>query len=100
VAENLFNVWTIDRGATVSATTESIFAEWEWQLPLQIKVSDRFTWYYSLKSAESGFENQFDLSKQLTEHVRLGFRHEARDEIPNADVSDYTLWRIILGVDF
>lgn len=100
VAENLFNVWAIDRDASLSTNTESLFAELEWQLPYAIKVSDRFAWYYSIRTGEDGFENRFDLSKQLTENLHIGFRHEAREQIPNTDVSDYTLWRVLLGLDF
>lgn len=100
VAENLFNVWTIDRDVRVSTNTESLFTECEWQLPWAVRLADRFRWYYSLETGENGFENQFDLSKQLTANLHLGFRHEARADIPNADVGDYTLWRVLLGLDF
>ena len=101
VAENLFDLWVLSpiRSHTAS-NTESIFFESELTLPYRIAVTDRGSLFYAFGNGGTGWENQLEISKKLTETLSLGMRHEVRLDTPGIDVSNYTLWRFMVGLDF
>ena len=101
VAENLFDVWQISDPVSHSASTvESLFLEADWKLPWRMTVTERGVWYYSIASGRDGWENKVDLNKKLTETFTVGIRHETRHNNPNVHVQDYTLLKLLMGIDF
>jgi len=101
VAENIFNVWqTTEPQSSSKDTAESLFAELDWKLPWRMTLTERGVWYYSLASAEDGWENKVELDKKLTETFTIGVRHEIRYHSPDAHVQDYRLLKLLMGVDF
>jgi len=102
VAENFVDLWfwALGRRFHISTNMESLFAEIELDLPYAIRITGRGTWYYSLRSGDSGYENQAEISKKLTDTLSIGLRQEMRKNIPGTDVSHFSLWRVFLGMDF
>ncbi|WP_175414824.1 DUF481 domain-containing protein [Nibricoccus aquaticus] len=101
VAENFFNVWAIhNREEKSYEHVESLFFEAEATLPWRITITERGVWYYSLKDATQGWENEFEFSKKLTDSLSLGVRHEFRQNNPDQRVQDYERLRFLIGYDF
>jgi hypothetical protein len=100
VAENFFNVWAIDDEAKSYEHIESAFFEAEMALPWRITLTERGVWYYAIKDATQGWENEFEFSKKLTDSLSLGLRHEFRRNNPDSRVQDYERLRLLIGYDF
>ena len=101
VAQNFFDVWvTAPETDRTSATSASVFGEVEWKLPWRINLVERGVWYPPLNIERSGWENRIELNKKLTETLSVALRHETRQNNPDARVRDYTLLRVLLGLDF
>ncbi len=101
VAENLFDVWqTSDPVSHSASTVESLFLEADWKLPWRMTVTERGVWYYAIASGRDGWENKVDLNKKLTETFTVGIRHETRHNNPDVRVQDYTLLKLLMGIDF
>ncbi|WP_438481422.1 DUF481 domain-containing protein [Oleiharenicola lentus] len=101
VSENLFDTWgmTAIRSHT-SRTIESAFVEAELKLPWRITLTDRSVYYYAVSSGDSGWENNFELSKRFTETLSTAIRHEIRSGTPDSRVQDYTRLKLMIGLDF
>jgi hypothetical protein len=101
VAENIFNVWqTSPPESSSKDNAESLFAELDWKLPWRMTLTERGVWYYSIESQRDGWENKLELDKKLTETFTVGIRHEVRHNSPDVHVQDYTLLKLLMGVDF
>jgi len=101
IAENLFDVWqTSEPTSHTASTVESLFVEADWKLPWRMTLTERGVWYYSIASGRDGWENKIELAKKLTETFTIGIRHEARHNNPDARVQDYTLLKLLMGIDF
>lgn len=100
VAENFFNVWSLDTDEKSSEHVEAAFLESEFHLPWRVSITERGMWYYSIKESTQGWENQFELSKKLTDSLSLGVRHELRKNNPDSRVQDYERLRFLIGYDF
>ena len=101
VAENLFDVWqTTDPRSHSASTVESLFLEADWKLPWRITITERGVWYHSIASGQDGWENKLELDKKLTETFTIGVRHETRHNNPDVRVQDYTLLKLLMGIDF
>ena len=101
VSENFFDVWvTAPQSDRTSETSASTFAEVEWSLPWRIQLIERGVWYPPVKSKLNGWENRIELNKKLTETLSVAVRHETRQNNPDERVRDYSLLRILVGLDF
>lgn len=101
VAENLFNIWRLEpKIRQYFAHTEALFFEAELTLPYHIAITDRGSWYYAFSDGATGWENQFEVAKKLSETLSLAVRQEVRHNTPGLEVKNYTLWRFLLGLDF
>ena len=100
VAENFFNNWDIVTDSEHSARVESVFLETNVNLPWRIVLTERAVYYYSFETGGDGWEHQFELTKKLTDTLSLGLRHEARYNAPDVRSADYSLLRVLLGLDF
>jgi len=101
VAENVFDVWQLTEPRTHEQNNaESLFLEADWQLPWRMKVTERGVWYHTFSSGQDGFENKIELDKKLTETFIVGLRHETRQNNPDVRIQDYTLLKLLLGIDF
>lgn len=100
VAENIFDLWTLDTDEHSTRDTQSLFAEIDWELPWRISINGRATWYYSLATNDRGREDQFDVTKKFSDTLSLGLRWESRQNNPDERIADYSLLRFQLGVDF
>ncbi len=101
VSENRFDVWITEPRDTHEGTNaESIFVEAEWELPWRITLSERGVYYYDLSTKEDGWENKFQVDKKLTETLSIGILHELRYNNPDVRVADYSLLRLLIGLDF
>jgi hypothetical protein len=101
VSENLFDVWVTDPFSQHTAqTSESAFAEIEWTLPWKLRLTERGVWYYSFANNTDGWENRVELNKKLTETLSVAIRHETRHNNPDVRTQDYTLLRLLIGLDF
>ncbi len=101
VAENIFNVWQTSPPESKSPDrAESLFAELDWKLPWRMNLTERGVWYYSIASSRQGWENKLELDKKLTETFTVGVRHETRHNSPDVHVQDYTLLKLLMGIDF
>jgi hypothetical protein len=101
LAENLFDVWQTSEPTThTTSTVESLFVEADWKLPWRMSLSERGVSYYSIATGREGWENKMELIKKLTETFSVGVRHETRRNAPEIHVQDYTLLKLLMGVDF
>jgi hypothetical protein len=100
VAENFFNVWSLDDDEKSYEHVESLFFEAEATLPWRITVTERGVWYYSIKDNTEGWENEFEFAKKLTDSLSVGIRHEFRQNNPDSRVQDYERLRFLIGYDF
>ena len=101
LAENRFDLWVLTPVyGHASAYAESAFLELELQLPYGIRITDRGTWYFTGGEGKFGRENQLEIAKQLGDGFLLGVRHEVRKDVPASQASNYSLWRILLGLEF
>jgi hypothetical protein len=100
VAENFFNVWSLDDDEKSYEHVESLFFEAEASLPWRITVTERGVWYYSIKDNTQGWENEFEFAKKLTDSLSVGIRHEFRQNNPDSRVQDYERLRFLIGYDF
>jgi hypothetical protein len=101
IAENLFDVWqTTPPESHTTSTVESLFLEADMKLPWRMTLTERGVWYYSIASGRDGWENKVDLNKKLTETFTVGIRHETRHNNPDVRVQDYTLLKLLMGIDF
>jgi hypothetical protein len=101
LAENVFDLWQVSPPAShTSKTAESAFLEADWQLPWQMKLTERGVWYYSINTGKDGWENKLELDKKLSETFTVGIRHEVRYNNPGVRVQDYTLLKLLVGIDF
>ena len=101
LSENLFDVWVVAPDSRHAAqTSESIFAELEWSLPWRLRLTERGVWYPPFRSGSEGWENRLELNKKLTETLSVAIRHETRTNNPDVRIQDYTLLRLIVGLDF
>jgi hypothetical protein len=57
-------------------------------------------WYYSINTGKDGWENKLELDKKLSETFTVGIRHEVRYNNPGVRVQDYTLLKLLVGIDF
>ena len=101
LSENLFDVWVVAPDSRHAAqTSESIFAELEWSLPWRLRLTERGVWYPPFRSGSEGWENRLELNKKLTETLSVAIRHETRTNNPDVRIQDYTLLRLLVGLDF
>jgi hypothetical protein len=101
LSENLFDVWVVAPDSSHAAqTSESIFAELEWSLPWRLRLTERGVWYPPFRSGSEGWENRLELNKKLTETLSVAIRHETRTNNPDVRIQDYTLLRLLVGLDF
>ena len=101
IAENLFDLWqVVPPKSHNSKTAESLFLEADWKLPWQMTLTERGIWYYSFNTGRDGWENKIELDKKLTETFTVGIRHEVRYNNPGVRVQDYTLLKVLMGIDF
>ena len=101
LSENLFDVWVVAPDSRhVAQTSESIFAELEWSLPWRLRLMERGVWYPPFRSGSEGWENRLELNKKLTETLSVAIRHETRTNNPDVRTQDYTLLRLLVGLDF
>jgi hypothetical protein len=101
LSENLFDVWIVAPYTRHSSqTSESIFAEMEWSLPWRLRLTERGVWYPPFRSGSDGWENRLELNKKLTETLSVAIRHETRTNNPDVRIQDYTLLRLLVGLDF
>lgn len=101
VAENVFDVWQTTEPTTHEQNNaESFFLEADFKLPWRMKVTERGVWYQSIATGQNGFENKIELDKKLTETFIVGLRHETRQNSPDVRIQDYTLLKLLLGMDF
>ncbi len=101
LSENLFDVWaTRPVRRHTAQTSESAFAEIEWTLPWKLHLTERGVWYYSFANNTDGWENRIELNKKLTETLSVAIRHETRHNNPDVRTQDYTLLRLLIGLDF
>lgn len=99
-SENLFDTWVTPIDSHTSQTVESLFAEFEANLPWRITLTDRAAWYYSIASSTDGWENRFEINKKLTETLTVGVRHEVRRNDADLRSADYERLRMLFGFDF
>ena len=101
LSENRFDVWiTEPTGSHEGTNVESVFVEAEWVLPWRITLTERGVYYFDLASKDDGWENKFQVDKQLTETLSIGLLHELRENSPDVRVSDYRLLKLLIGLDF
>ena len=101
VSENFFDVWvTAPESDRTSETSASTFAEMEWSLPWRIQLTERGVWYPPFKNKLNGWENRIELNKKLTETLSVALRHETRQNNPDERVRDYSMLRMLVGLDF
>ena len=101
LAENVFDVWQLTEPRIHEQNNaESLFLEGDWALPWRMKITERGVWYHTFSSGQDGFENKVELDKKLTETFIVGLRHETRQNSPDVRIQDYTLLKLLLGVDF
>jgi hypothetical protein len=101
LSENLFDVWVLVPVSRHTAqTSESAFAEVEWTLPWRLRLTERGVWYPPFRSGTDGWENRVELNKKLTETLSVAVRHETRRNNPDVRIQDYTLLRLLVGLDF
>ncbi|MDB6167187.1 MAG: hypothetical protein JWM88_51 [Verrucomicrobia bacterium] len=101
MAENVFDLWQIvPPESHNSKTAESVFLEADWKLPWAMTLTERGVWYYSINTGRDGWENKIELDKKLTETFTVGIRHEVRYNNPGVRVQDYTLLKLLIGIDF
>lgn len=100
VAENFFDTWDTSQNTHTSARVESLFAEADLKLPWRIVVTERAVYYYTIATGNTGWENQFEITKKLTDTLSLGLRHEVRYNDPDLQSQDYSLLRFLVGFDF
>lgn len=101
VSENLFDVWVLTPDGTHdSRTTEAVFTENEFKLPLGLLLSQRGTYYFSLTSGGDGWENRVELTKKFTKTLSTAVRHEVRRGSPDGKSEDYTRLRLLFGLEF
>lgn len=101
LSENRFDVWiTEPTGSHEGTNVESVFVEAEWVLPWRITLTERGVYYFDLGSKDDGWENKFQVDKQLTETLSIGLLHELRENSPDVRVSDYRLLKLLIGLDF
>ena len=101
LAENRFDLWVVTPAyGHAAAYAESAFLELELQLPYGIRITDRGTWYFSGTEGDFGRENQLEITKKLSDGFILGVRHEVRRDVPASQASNYSLWRVLLGLEF
>lgn len=101
IAESWFGLWIyepIDFHVDLWAT--SIFLEAEFKLPWKLTLRERGQVYHFKGSDEPSWENDLELSKQLTESMVLGLRHEYFKNRPTLRESDYSKLRVFIGYDF
>lgn len=101
LSQNLFDVWvTAPLSRHTSEASISTFAEVEWMLPWKLRLTERGVWYPPIKSETDGWENRIELNKKLTETLSVAIRHETRRNNPDVRIQDYTLLRLLVGLDF
>lgn len=101
LSENLFDVWvTAPVGRHTTEASVSAFVEVEWLLPWKLRLTERGVWYPPLGGTKDGWENRIELNKKLTETLSVAIRHETRQNNPDVRIQDYTLLRLLVGLDF
>lgn len=101
LSENLFDVWvTAPVGRHTTEASVSAFAEVEWVLPWKLRLTERGVWYPPFRGTKDGWENRIELNKKLTETLSVAIRHETRQNNPDVRIQDYTLLRLLVGLDF
>lgn len=100
VSENMFDTWSTGRaGGHSSRAVESLFDEAEFKMPWRMTLTQRGVWY-PITNQSDGWEDQIELSKQLTETLSVSLRHEIRRRNPDGASQDYTRLKFLLGLDF
>ena len=100
VAENFFDTWDTAQASHTSARVESMFAEADLKLRWRITATERAVYYYTFATGNTGWENEFEITKKLTDTLSLGLRHEVRYNDPDLQSQDYSLLRFLIGFDF
>jgi len=100
VAENVFSLWTLPDSTNDHRHNQSLFGEVEFELPWRISIGDRYIWFSSLSEGEQGWENRLELTKKFSDALSLGLRQESRHNNPDTRVEDFSLWRLLVGLDF
>ena len=99
LAENLFNFWAQHPHVSLAKNTESVFLEFEVDLPWETRLGGRGVWYHAFKTGEHGWEHALEVERKLSESVTLGLRFEIRHNLPNVRVDDYRYLRLTVGYD-
>lgn len=100
VAENVNHLWTLDTDEHSTRDSQSLFGEVELELPWRVSVRARGTWFYTVATGDSGWEDQLEVTKKFTDTLSLGLRREARQNNPDPRIADYSLLRFQVGLDF
>lgn len=100
VAENFFDNWDLTADQHRASNAESVFLEADLKLPWRVTLTERAVYFYSLKTGNDGWENQFEITKKLTDTLSLGLRQESRHNDPDLRAEDYSLVRFLVGFDF
>ncbi|OAM89122.1 DUF481 domain-containing protein [Termitidicoccus mucosus] len=102
VAENIFNTWPMNHAQeNTRYSVESLFGEASLQLPWRVSITERGAWYFILDdSYASGWLNELELTKKITEVLSLTLRHEVRYHNPDPRVPDYERTRFLFGLNF
>lgn len=100
VAENFFDNWDLTAEDHRSSTAESVFLEADVKLPWRVTLTERAVYFYTFKTGNEGWENQFEITKKLTDTLSLGLRQEVRRNDPDLRTEDYSLLRFLVGFDF
>lgn len=102
LAENIFNTWPMDRAKEdTEYSVESLFGEASLQLPWRITVTERGAWYFAVAGdSDPGWQNEFELTKKLSDALSFSFRYEVRFNNPDPRVTDYERARFLLGFNF
>lgn len=100
VSENLFDDWNSAPFPNHSSRgVESFFDETVLLLPWRMTLTQRGVWYPE-STRHSGYEDQIELSKKLTETLSVAIRHEIRRSNPDGASQDYTRLKLLFGLDF
>jgi hypothetical protein len=77
-----------------------IFLEADWDLPWATHLRNRTQAVHYPRFDQSGFVNELELTKKVTESLSLSVRHEYRQVSPDPRLESYRRLRLLLGYSF